>query len=102
MTPIAIVRAATINAAELLGMEDRLWTLEPDELAGIMAFPGKPLENMTTLKHATFAMKEIRRQAGGMTANSDGPTEKGGIAGLVCRRPIGVFSCCRQARSLLK
>lgn len=57
MTPIAIIHAATSSAAELLGLQDRLGTLEPGKLADIIAVPGNPLDNPTALEHATFVMK---------------------------------------------
>jgi imidazolonepropionase-like amidohydrolase len=57
MTPIAIIHAATSSAAELLGLQDRVGTLEPGKLADIIAVPGNPLENITALEHVTFVMK---------------------------------------------
>jgi imidazolonepropionase-like amidohydrolase len=57
MAPMAIIHAATSSAAELLGLEDRIGTLEPGKLADIIAVPGNPLENITALEHAKFVMK---------------------------------------------
>ena len=58
MVPIAIIHAATSSAAELLGVQDRLGTLETGKLADIIAVPGNPLENITAMQHATFVMKD--------------------------------------------
>ena len=57
MTPMEIIRAATRNGAELLGMADRIGTLEGGKLADIIAVPGDPLKDMKALEHARFVMK---------------------------------------------
>jgi len=57
MTPMDIIHAATRNAAELLGMQDRIGTLEPGKLADIIAVPGDPLKDVHALEHAKFVMK---------------------------------------------
>jgi imidazolonepropionase-like amidohydrolase len=57
MTPIEIIHAATRNAAELLGMQDRIGSLEPGKLADIIAVPGDPLKDVRALEHAKFVMK---------------------------------------------
>jgi imidazolonepropionase-like amidohydrolase len=58
MTPMEIIHAATINAAELLGWKDRIGTLEMGKLADIIAVPGDPLKDVTALERAKFVMKE--------------------------------------------
>jgi len=57
MTPMEIIQAATRNAAELLGMLNRIGTLEPGKLADIIAVPGDPLKDAKVLEHARFVMK---------------------------------------------
>jgi imidazolonepropionase-like amidohydrolase len=57
MTPVQIIQAATRNAAELLGWQDRIGTLEPGKLADIIAVPGDPLKEVKSLEHAKFVMK---------------------------------------------
>ena len=57
MTPMQVIHAATRNAAELLGMQDRIGTLEPEKLADIIAVPGDPLKDVHALEHANFVMK---------------------------------------------
>jgi len=42
MKPMEIIQAATRNAAELLGMSDRIGTLEAGKLADIISVPGDP------------------------------------------------------------
>jgi imidazolonepropionase-like amidohydrolase len=57
MTPMEIIHAATRNAAELLGMQDRIGTLEPEKLADIISVPGDPLKDVRALEHVKFVMK---------------------------------------------
>jgi len=57
MKPIEIIQAATRNAAELLGMQDRIGTLEAGKFADIIAVPGDPLKDVKALEHARFVMK---------------------------------------------
>jgi imidazolonepropionase-like amidohydrolase len=57
MTPEQALTAATRTAAELLGVADRLGTLEPGKFADIVAVPGNPLEDVTRLEHVSFVMK---------------------------------------------
>ncbi|MFZ0420783.1 MAG: amidohydrolase family protein [Candidatus Sulfotelmatobacter sp.] len=57
MTPMEIIHAATRNAAELLGMQDRIGTLEEGKLADIICVPGDPLKDIRALEHVKFVMK---------------------------------------------
>jgi imidazolonepropionase-like amidohydrolase len=57
MTPMEIIRAATSNAADLLGMQAEIGTLEVGKLADIVAVPGDPLKDVRALEHAKFVMK---------------------------------------------
>ncbi len=57
MTPMEIIHAATRNAAELLGMQDRIGTLEGGKLADIICVPGDPLKDIRALEHVKFVMK---------------------------------------------
>jgi len=57
MTPLEIIHAATRNAAELLGMQDRTGTMEPEKLADIISVPGDPLKDVRALEHVKFVMK---------------------------------------------
>jgi len=57
MTPMEIIQAATRNGAELLGMLDRIGTLEAGKLADIIAVAGDPLKGVKALERAKFVMK---------------------------------------------
>jgi imidazolonepropionase-like amidohydrolase len=51
------VRAATINAAQVLGVSDQLGTLDGGKLADIVAVSANPLEDIRTLEQVRFVMK---------------------------------------------
>jgi imidazolonepropionase-like amidohydrolase len=57
MTPMEIIHAATSNAAELLGRQGSIGTLEVGKVADIIAVPGDPLKDVSALEHAKFVMK---------------------------------------------
>jgi imidazolonepropionase-like amidohydrolase len=57
MTPAQVLRAATVNAAELLGMADRIGSIEAGKFADLIAVSGNPLEDIGALEHASFLMK---------------------------------------------
>jgi imidazolonepropionase-like amidohydrolase len=57
MKPMDIIHAATRNAADLLGMQNEVGTLETGKLADIIAVPGNPLQDIRALEHAGFVMK---------------------------------------------
>jgi imidazolonepropionase-like amidohydrolase len=57
MTPTDALRAATVNAAELIGWSDRVGTLEPGKLADVIAVDGDPLRDVKVLEHVRFVMK---------------------------------------------
>ena len=57
MTPWQIIRAATLNASELLGWDDRIGSVEKGKFADIIATSGDPLQDITELEKAKFVMK---------------------------------------------
>jgi len=56
MSPMEAIQAATVNAADLLGLPDEIGTLEPGKSADIIAVKGDPLNDVTDLKSVTFVM----------------------------------------------
>lgn len=57
MTPAQAIRAATLNAAELLGWTDRIGAIETGRYADIIAVSGDPLADVTELERVRFVMK---------------------------------------------
>ena len=57
MPAMEIIRAATSNAAELLGLQDRVGTLEPGKFADMIGVPGDPLTDITVVQRTKFVMK---------------------------------------------
>jgi imidazolonepropionase-like amidohydrolase len=57
MPPLEVLRAATINAAGLLGWSDRIGSLEAGKLADIIAVDGDPLKDVKELQKVKFVMK---------------------------------------------
>ena len=58
MTPAQAIRSATVTAAELLGMQDKVGTIEAGKYADIVAVPGDPLRDVTDLEKVNFVMKD--------------------------------------------
>ena len=58
MKPADALRAATSADAELLGLADRLGSLEPGKLADVVAVPGDPLQDIRQTEKVFFVMKE--------------------------------------------
>ncbi|WP_265564212.1 metal-dependent hydrolase family protein [Sphingomicrobium arenosum] len=56
MTPEAALVAATINAADLLGLSDEVGTIEPGKSADILAVTGDPLADVEVYKAPAFVM----------------------------------------------
>jgi imidazolonepropionase-like amidohydrolase len=64
MTPIDALKCATANDAELLGIGQKVGTLEKGKLADVIAMPGDPTSDITATEGVLFVMKEgkiIRR-----------------------------------------
>jgi len=57
MTPIEAIRTATMNAAELMGWQDRVGVLEPGHFADLVLVAGDPLQDVRTLEKPLLVMK---------------------------------------------
>ena len=58
MTPSAAIKAATVNAADLLGLSREVGSLEPGKRADLIAVSGNPLRDVTLLEKVSFVMKD--------------------------------------------
>ncbi len=56
--PMEAIKMVTRNAAELIGIEDEVGTLEQGKLADLIAVQGNPLEDITLLENVRFVMKD--------------------------------------------
>ena len=57
LSPMDAIRTATVNAAELLRMDNRIGLLEKGFVADIIAVKGNPLNDITLLQSIAFVMK---------------------------------------------
>jgi imidazolonepropionase-like amidohydrolase len=58
MTPWQALRSATVEAATLMGWEDRVGSLQAGKLADIIAVSGDPLTDISLLENIAFVMKD--------------------------------------------
>jgi len=58
MKPIDALKAGTSNDADLLGLADKIGTLESGKLADVVAVPGDPSQNIRQTERVFFVMKE--------------------------------------------
>ena len=63
MTPASAIAAATVNAADLLGLSAEVGSLEPGKRADLVAVEGNPLEDVKVLKKMAWVMKDGREVA---------------------------------------
>lgn len=57
LTPAEAIRAATLDAATLLGRADRIGTLEAGKDADLIAVAASPLQDVTQLEQVRFVMR---------------------------------------------
>ena len=58
MPPMEAIKAATVNAADLLGITDQTGSIVKGKFADIVAVDGDPLVDIKTMKNMAFVMKE--------------------------------------------
>ena len=57
MPALDVIRAITSNAAEMLGWQDRIGSIEPGKFADLIAVAGDPVIDITELQRVEFVMK---------------------------------------------
>ena len=60
MRPLDALRAAMAADAELLGLADRIRTIEVGKMAEVVAVPGGPTQDIRQISKVMFVMKEGR------------------------------------------
>lgn len=58
MKPVDALKAGTSNDADLLGLADKIGTLEAGKLADVVVIPGDPIQNIRQVEKIVFVMKE--------------------------------------------
>jgi imidazolonepropionase-like amidohydrolase len=58
MAPLVALRSATSVAAELMGWQDRVGTLEAGKLADVVAVKGDPTQDISEMTRVVFVMKD--------------------------------------------
>ena len=58
MPALETIRCATVNAAELIGVGDKLGTIAKGKLADIVAVDGDPLKDIQVMRDIRFVMKD--------------------------------------------
>jgi imidazolonepropionase-like amidohydrolase len=58
MTPLETIRAATVSAAELIGISDKAGSIEKGKWADIVAVDGDPTQDIHVMGNIKFVMKE--------------------------------------------
>ncbi len=57
MTPLEVIRTATVNSADLLGMGERLGSIDAGKFADIIAIDGDPMKDVKDVQKVRFVMK---------------------------------------------
>ena len=58
MSSLDVIRAIMVNAAEMLGWQDKVGAVEPGKFADVIAVTGDPLADLTELQRVRFVMKD--------------------------------------------
>jgi imidazolonepropionase-like amidohydrolase len=58
MPAMEALKCATLNAAELIGVSDKVGSIEPGKLADIVAVEGDPIKDIHAMGQVRFVMKD--------------------------------------------
>jgi imidazolonepropionase-like amidohydrolase len=57
LSPLEAIRAATTNASELMGWQEKIGSIETGKYADVIAVSGDPIADIGELEHVKFVMK---------------------------------------------
>ena len=57
MKPIEALKAATVNAAEMLGLSQQIGSITAGKFADIVAVKGDPTADIANMRNVVFVMK---------------------------------------------
>ena len=57
LSPMGAIQAATINAADLIGIKEKTGSIKAGKKADIIAVLSNPIDDITSLEHVEFVMK---------------------------------------------
>ena len=73
LPPAAVLRAATINGATALGVEDKLGSIEVGKLADLVVVKGNPVDDIKTARNIQFVIKEgVVHDPGALLRSAEG------------------------------
>jgi imidazolonepropionase-like amidohydrolase len=72
MPPLDVIRAITINAAEMLGWQGHVGAAEPGAFADLVAVAGDPVADITELERVRFVMKDGQIVRNDLRAKEEG------------------------------
>ncbi len=58
LPPSVVLKAASINGATALGVDDKLGSIEPGKLADLIVVRGNPIEDIKTTRNIKYTIKE--------------------------------------------
>ena len=58
MPPMEAIQSATVSAADLIGVSDKIGSIEKGKLADIIAVEGDPIKDVQVMGKVTFVMKD--------------------------------------------
>src|SRR5216683_5700765 len=58
MPPLDVIRAITVNAAQMLVWQDRIGSIEPGKFADLVAVARDPIADITEIERVRFVMKD--------------------------------------------
>ncbi len=58
LPPVTVLKAATINGANALGIEDRLGSIEAGKLADVVVVSGNPLDDIKAARDVRYVVKD--------------------------------------------